>query len=285
MFLSVIVPVYNTKPEFIQECLDSINLLHGLCNYEVIIVNDGSTNTDTCQLFDEIKEGGIHNIVKIQQNNKGLSGARNTGIKHAKGTYILPLDSDDKLHHEIKYFIDHLINNPNTDILYGNLLTFGDERQFYELRVFSASQLILFGNILLACSFFKKTYWDKVGGYDETFRTCEDWDFWCRCAMQGANFQYIPYHNFEYRKIYDGKSLLQQTHHLIPEHHQRILDKLSPCLNHDDIFNDINLLLLKQIKAKPKKAFYLLIFAYFPKLFEWLYKKKIIRYKDNFISF
>lgn len=283
MFLSVIIPVYNTPVHFIQECLDSTKLLDDLCEYEIIMVNDGSTNPETCRF---INNAAKFNRVKIiTQQNNGTSNARNNAIAHSIGQYILPLDADDILHHNINYFIDCLKQNPHIDVLYGDCQYFGDDNKYFNSMPYSTAQLLLFGNILTVCSFFKKSLWEKVGGYDETFRTAEDWEFWCRCAMNGANFKHIPYINFQYRKIYDGQSLLQQTKHQVPEYHQKILDNLLPLINHQDVYACANYHLLRQIKMKPRKALYLLIYAYFPKLFDWLYQKKIIRYKDNFISF
>lgn len=283
MFLSVIVPVYNTNPQFIQECLDSINILNDLCEYEVIIINDGSTQKETCQFLENLQDNAHYNI--INQVNGGLANARNSGIRMANGVYILPLDSDDVLHTDIKYFIEHLKTNSETDVLYGDCLTFGDDNRYFPSMPYSTTQILLFGNIFTATSFFKKTLWEKVGGYDETFKTAEDWEFWCRCAVNGAKFFHLPYTNFQYRKIYNGQSLLQKTQNLIPECHQRILDKFAPTINYQDVYACANYHLLKQIRMKPRKAFYLLIYAYFPKLFDWLYKKKIIRYKDNFIEY
>lgn len=284
MLLSVIIPIYNTKPAFIQECLESTRLLNDLCDYEVIIINDGSTQKETCQLIDNLQNNHNHYTV-INQPNGGSANARNSGITIARGTYILPLDSDDILHTDVKYFIEHLKNNPETDVLYGDCLNFGDDDRYFPSMPYSVTQILLFSNIFTATSFFKKELWERIGGYDETFKTAEDWEFWCRCAVNGAKFFHLPYTNFQYRKIYDGKSLLQTTSHLIPEYHQRILDKFAPAINHQDVYACANYHLLKQIRMKPRKSFYLMIYAYFPKLFDWLYRKKIIRYKDNFIEY
>lgn len=53
MLLSIIIPIYNTKPAFIQECLDSISLIQNI-DYEVIVVNDGSTNAETCAFLNNL---------------------------------------------------------------------------------------------------------------------------------------------------------------------------------------------------------------------------------------
>ncbi|MDO5553870.1 MAG: glycosyltransferase [Planctomycetia bacterium] len=89
--ISVIVPVYNVA-EWLEECLDSI-LNQTFQDLEVICVNDGSTDNSP----DILKEYAAKDsrITIIHQENKGLSEARNTGMKVAKGDYILFVDSDD----------------------------------------------------------------------------------------------------------------------------------------------------------------------------------------------
>lgn len=93
--LSIIVPVYNVEA-YIHACLDSV-FGQGLddAEFEVILVNDG-TQDDSFGKIQDVQEKHP-NIVVVEQTNQGLSAARNTGMRHAKGEYILYLDSDDLL--------------------------------------------------------------------------------------------------------------------------------------------------------------------------------------------
>lgn len=112
-FLSVIIPVYNTE-KYLRECLDSI-LSQRMENVQIICVNDGSTD-DSLSILEEY-QGNNSQIVIISQENQGLSGARNTGIRNADGKYILFLDSDDMLHDNALKEIINILNNNNTEIL------------------------------------------------------------------------------------------------------------------------------------------------------------------------
>lgn len=101
--LSVIVPVYNTEA-FLATCLDSILSQTGV-TMEVIIVNDGSTDSsaDIIQQY-AIKDSRIR---CEYQTNQGLSVARNTGLRSAKGEYVLFVDSDDwLLPDSLRYYLD-----------------------------------------------------------------------------------------------------------------------------------------------------------------------------------
>lgn len=96
IFLSIIIPVYNVE-KYIHECLLSIcNQIKN--NIEVIIVNDGSTD-QSAQIIDEfthnLPNSLKQNFIVIDQENQGVSHARNNGIKNANGNYITFIDSDD----------------------------------------------------------------------------------------------------------------------------------------------------------------------------------------------
>lgn len=88
---SIIVPVYNVE-KYLEKCLDSL-VNQTYKNYEVILINDGST--DRSKNICEKITNKNNNFILINQENKGLSGARNTGLKYVNGDYILFVDSDD----------------------------------------------------------------------------------------------------------------------------------------------------------------------------------------------
>ena len=91
--VSIVIPIYNVE-EFLRECVDSV-LAQAYRNIEVILVDDGSP--DQCpEICDRYAEQDSR-IQVIHQANSGLSGARNAGIKQAKGKYIAFVDSDDSI--------------------------------------------------------------------------------------------------------------------------------------------------------------------------------------------
>ena len=105
MRYSIIVPAYNTE-KYIDKCLKSI-FSNTYKNFEVIIVNDGSTDKTEDIINKYIKK--YDNIIYIKQKNMGLSLARNNGVKKATGDYLLFIDSDD-------YVEKNLLENINKDI-------------------------------------------------------------------------------------------------------------------------------------------------------------------------
>lgn len=91
--LSIIIPSYNNA-KYIGKCLDSVISQKTKYKFEVIVVNDGSTD-NTSEILDGYSSYGFVKI--IQQENKGFSGARNVGIDNSTGRYIMFVDSDDRL--------------------------------------------------------------------------------------------------------------------------------------------------------------------------------------------
>ena len=89
--ISVIIPLYNKEP-IIEQSLQSV-LSQDYGDFEVIVVNDGSTDRSA----EIVKSINDPRITLIEQDNGGPSKARNTGVKHAKGDWILFLDADDEL--------------------------------------------------------------------------------------------------------------------------------------------------------------------------------------------
>src|SRR5438105_6635392 len=131
--VSVIIPAYNVAP-YIAETLKSV-FAQTKPAFEVIVVNDGSPDTEK---LEEVLDPFLDRIVYLKQENRGLSGARNTGIRAAKGDLIALLDGDDLwLPEYIQTQTDFLRRHPKYDLVYCNAVFFGDPayegRQFMDI--------------------------------------------------------------------------------------------------------------------------------------------------------
>ena len=122
--LSIIIPIYKVE-KYIEECLNSI-LIQLTSEVEVICINDGSPDTSmniVSSLISSCNKSIQNQFVLINQENKGLSEARNTGIKLAKGEYIAFLDSDDKLIDSFVRDVINAIKKKQPDLIDFNLVT------------------------------------------------------------------------------------------------------------------------------------------------------------------
>lgn len=172
--VSVVVPCYN-HGEFLLETLDSVQV-QTYTDYEIIVVNDGSTDEATVRLLESLKRPKTRIIHTI---NRGVSAARNRGISEANGEYILPLDADDKvgpgyLEQAIKLFE----NNPDIAIVYCERVLFGEREGTASLPAYDPVAL-LFDNCIYPAALFRRADWKKVGGYcEKMIYGWEDWEFW-----------------------------------------------------------------------------------------------------------
>ncbi len=114
--LSIIVPVYNTE-NYLIRCFDSLfNQDIPLNDYEVIIINDGSRDNSSDII--NVYQKKYDNIIFINQENKGSGIVRNVGIKQAKGSYIMFVDSDDWIEHNCLKFLLKSMIDENLDLLH-----------------------------------------------------------------------------------------------------------------------------------------------------------------------
>ena len=143
MDLSIIVPCFNTDVDVVKECLQSIENAKIECKYEVIIINDGSTNV---ALNEYLKNYNNKRVRIITKENSGVSASRNLGMKESCGKFILLLDSDDVLLDNINSTIKFLDNNPEYDLVYSDTEYFGASEYYYKKGHFSIFRLVYISN-------------------------------------------------------------------------------------------------------------------------------------------
>lgn len=188
--VSIIIPAYNVA-DYIQETLASV-FEQSLKNIEIILVNDGSDDTE--ELENNI-QASISRLTYITQNNSGAGAARNTGIRNATGQYIAFLDADDiwlpdYLEKQLKYLeaggydvvsanaliIEHPIY---TDITYRTLSPCSGDISIANLLNFNCSP-ITSGTVV------KRSALDRFGYFDPNISRGQDFDLWLRIRLGGG---------------------------------------------------------------------------------------------------
>lgn len=115
--VSIIIPVYNTR-KYIIDCLDSIRA-QSVTDYEVILVNDGSTDDSEQIIADYISKNNLSSFHLISKTNGGISSARNVGLSNAKGKWIFFFDSDDWIEPNCLQELLSVANNSGADLVIG----------------------------------------------------------------------------------------------------------------------------------------------------------------------
>ena len=197
--VSVIIPAYN-QAHFLQDAVDSV--LNGIyADFEIVIVDDGSTD-HTRQIAENISDPRVK---YVYQENRGLAGARNTGIRNTTGKYIAYLDSDDLFAPEkLEVLAKKLDNEPELGLVAGQNILIGDEGsalgEIFDTPLPQDGARLLLGNPITVGSVLLRREWqEKAGFFDESLRSYEDWDMWLRLAKLGCKMGWVPKPVYYYR--------------------------------------------------------------------------------------
>ena len=193
--VSVIIPCYN-QGHFLAEAVHSV-LAQTYPHLEIILVNDGSTDENTNQIIDAIEIGRGQ---KILTANRGLSEARNIAIEHAKGSYILALDADNKMAPGfLEKTVAVLQQDASLDIVYTDAWYFGSKTGEWKQPEVEFP-LMLKRNLVDACTLYRKTVWEVCKGYKKNMLYgWEDWDFWLSAHENSCRFYHLKEPLFYYR--------------------------------------------------------------------------------------
>ena len=191
MKVSVIIPTYNTA-NLVGLAIESVyNSTYK--NFEIIVVDDGSTD-NTREVIETLKSKFV--FIYIYQKNKGLAGARNTGIEKASGDFLVFLDSDDLvLPEKFEKQIAEFKLRKGTDVVYSYSDCFveGDSNNRFNINlpIYEGNILenLLFGNFIhVNCAMARTSKVKEVGCFNTTYRELEDWDLWLRMSLNGSEF-------------------------------------------------------------------------------------------------
>jgi glycosyltransferase involved in cell wall biosynthesis len=202
--VSVIIPCYNLG-RYLDDAVDSV-LRQTFDDYEILVVDDGSTDSDTRRLLDDYERPRLK---VIRSENRGLPGARNFGLAHTTGEYVCMLDADDLLEPAcLERSVAALDADPSIAFVSHWLRTFGDEHwEWTPTRCDFPALLDV--NTVNGAALVRRSALDAVGGFDETMRDgCEDWDLWITLVERGFSGRILPEVLFNYRRRPDSMSRL-----------------------------------------------------------------------------
>jgi len=174
-FFSIIIPVYNGAP-FLNGLIHEL-LLQSIQSFELIIVDDGSTDS-TSQIINPFLND--KRIKYFYQSNKGVAAARNKGVVNSCGKFIIFLDCDDHPYQTMleKYF-ECISNSPQTLLLFSQ---FHNQGKVKGLRtnsyVFNLPVSVIPGSYCIS-----RTLFDEIGGFDEDMSHSENWELMVRVGL------------------------------------------------------------------------------------------------------
>ena len=201
--VSVIIPAYKAA-QFIKETIDSV-FAQTYPHRELIIVNDGSPDTPE---LESVLAPYLDRVTYIKHENRGLAGARNTGLRAAKGEFVSLLDADDVwsvnyLDAQVRFLSEH----GEFDLVYCNALIFGDSvfagRNYMDIcpsEGDATASAIISQRCHVFVSVTARTEALRNIGFNESLRSCEDFDCWMRFTAGGYRIGYHRNVLVRYRK-------------------------------------------------------------------------------------
>ena len=193
--VSVIMPCYNDG-KYIKEAIASVEA-QTYPEWELIIIDDGSDDKETIVIIDSIQNKKI----KIYHTEHlRPAGARNYGIEHADGEYILPVDSDDKIDPTyMEKAVQKIESDKKIGVVYCEADLFGEKTGKWELPAYSFEKMLL-DNVVFVTALFYREDWEKIGGFNTNMQAgMEDYDFWLGILELGKEIYQIPEILFHYR--------------------------------------------------------------------------------------
>lgn len=203
-FVSVVIPAFNAA-SYIESALASV-FAQTYTDYEVIVVNDGSPDSDELQ---RVIEPLRPRVQYVSQEHRGVSAARNAGIRLARGILYAQLDADDQwLPEYLEHQVAFLAANPDVDLVYPNATFFGqpeDEGMDFMTLCPSTGEAsfaaLLDQRCVVMTSVTARLESIRDSGmFDESLPTCEDFDLWLRLAYRGHRIAYHQRPLVRYRR-------------------------------------------------------------------------------------
>ncbi|MCC6141056.1 MAG: glycosyltransferase [Nitrospira sp.] len=230
--VTVIIPTYN-RPDRLRTALASV-LDQEYRDFQIIVVNDGAMPVEP--VIAAVDHGGRITLIN-HDRNKGLAASRNTGLRHATGTYVCYLDDDDR------FLPDHLrtlvaqLETGECKVAYTDAWRVHEQitgETISEIRrdqpygdEFNPHQLLIANYIPVLCVMHARTCLDDVGGFDESLFVHEDWDLWIRMATRYP-FVHIPKTTAEFTWRGDGSSMSSQSREIFLRTTEIIYRKYAP---------------------------------------------------------
>ena len=268
--VSIIVPCYN-QADYLPETLDSV-LKQTFQEWECIVVNDGSPDNTSEVAGRYVKLDPRFKLVESE--NKGLSGARNTGIRASSGRFILPLDSDDIIMPRyIQLAMERFERFPETKLVYCQAKKFGVVKEFWELPDYDWNKFIFNNSIFCSC-IYRRGDFDKTAGYNENMKVgFEDWDFLLGFLHKEDVVYQIPKALFLYRvkRVSMTTSDVSENREALawqiidnhPEIYREYLFNRMAVINHEKINNTEKLeMAVGHAITKPVRIFRKLLFKF-----------------------
>lgn len=273
---SIIIPCYN-KASYVAETIQSaLRQQMAAGSYELLVVDDGSTDASLAVILSTLKvsekkrqemigkrAAGEELVLELHDDsysgtpvkvfarrNRGVAAARNYGITQAQGEYICCLDADDRIDPLFLTRLSAALDaDPALGIAYSDMLVFGvnEQNEAFETLITCSEydfEALKRGNLLPCCNLFRRTAWERAGGYKNINPSWEDYELWLNMGKMGWPGRRVSGGLFQYRKVpqtgrdYESQGLAWKLRAIVNSHHRDIypptISVVIPCYKQSD---------------------------------------------------
>lgn len=215
--VSIVITTYNER-EFIKKAIQSaLNQTLPRSDYEVIVVDDGSTD-DTKSIVEKLIDEEALNVRLFSKKNGGTASARNFGISKSKAPIVSFLDGDDTYNsRKIEASLSYMNMGESVGIVYSDYIEQYPDKAQLRLKANFNRELLFKHCIISTNSMVRKAAIERVGGFDESFRYVEDYDMWCRIVLSGYFALRVPEPLFTYNNHKSSKTNSTNIEKIQPE--------------------------------------------------------------------
>ena len=209
--ITIVTPVYNTESSVLEECILSIRTQTSPF-WELILVDDGSTNKDTLTVLQSkiCRDPRIRILYSENHSSSGISAATNHGIDAARGEYIVFLDHDDRIAPEaIQLLISTIEKYPGLDIIYSDrdMLSPGGKRFMHLMKPGWSPENLYGGNYIFHLMCYRLDLILKVGKLRSEFDGSQDYDLILRCMELAPKVKHLPQVLYHWRQHEESVSM------------------------------------------------------------------------------
>ncbi|MBV9301916.1 MAG: glycosyltransferase [Acidobacteriaceae bacterium] len=225
--ISIVMPVFNTQPNELQAAIDSV-IAQSYSNWELCIVDDGSTRGETKAVLAEFGTSRTNFKVAYSEERGGISAALNTGLGLASGEYVAFLDHDDTLSpHALAYIVEAINRYPAADLIYSDEDKLDERGERYQpfFKPDWSPDLILSLNYVCHLLVIRRELLHNIGEFCSETDGSQDYDLILRASEHARQIVHVPHVLYHWRAGPNSTALSVQTKPYTIEASRRVLER------------------------------------------------------------
>lgn len=201
--ISVLLPAYNSRPEWLEQALDSM-LAQTYPEWELCVCDDASPENSTRKVLSRYAHIDDRIRPRFLEENTGISGATNAALSIAEGEFVALLDHDDELPPDALFEVVKLLQTePDTDLIYSDVDKIDENGSRFgpHFKPGWSPELLLSTNYISHLGVYRREIVEEIGGFRPEFDGCQDYDLVLRFTERTDRVRHIPRVLYHWRAV------------------------------------------------------------------------------------